>query len=113
MKSNDAFRPGGRTLAIDAPTAAPPAGVQLEGMNAGDISVLCFNPGPNLVWLAFGNTAADAQSKAVAPVAGAPQYALALPTGSIQTFTFSALNFFSVLAVTGTQTIYLTSGGGI
>lgn len=113
MKSNDAFRPGGRTLAINAPTAAPPAGVQLEGADAGDISVLFYNPGPNLIWIGWGNTAADATANAVAPAAGTPQYALAVAPLSYRTYTFSAKTFFSALAITGAQLVYITSGMGL
>lgn len=113
MNSADAFRPGAKTLAINAPTVTPPTGVQLAGANAGDITVLVYNPGPNLVWLAYGNTAADAQTNAVAPIVGTPQYALACGPGSYQPFTFSAKTFFSALAVTAEQLIYITPGQGL
>lgn len=113
MNTNDAFRPGGKTLAISAPTSSPPAGVQLDGSNAGDISVWIYNPGANLVWLGFGSSATDATANAVAPVAGTPQYAIAIPSGFNRALTFSAKTYFSPLAVTSTQLIYLTSGQGM
>lgn len=112
MDTAAAFKPGGRTVAISAPTSAPVVGVQLPGPDAGDVAILAYNPGPNLVWLAYGNTAADAQTNAVAPVAGTPQYVVALPPLAQETYTFNAKTFYSTLAITGVQLVYLTPGQG-
>jgi hypothetical protein len=113
MDTAAAFKPGAATIAISAPTVTPAAGVQLAGPNAGDVAVLVYNPGPNLVWFAYGNTAAGAQANAVAPVPGTPQPAQACGPGSYQTFTFAAGTYFAALAVTATQLIYITPGQGV
>ena len=119
MLSNDAFRPAGPTFVISAPTSAPPDGVNVFGQTetftppaGGDCVMLVFNPGPSLVWLAYG-TEDSAPTNAVAPVGGTPQSVVPLPAGSIQTFDFTWNTFFSALAATATQTIYLTPGMGV
>lgn len=114
MDNDSAFRPAGQCVPIDAPTSSPPTGILLGATTqTGEMSVMVFNGGTNLGWLAYGPSAAQAQANAVAPTGTTAETVLPIPPGTIQTFTFNWQTYFSALAVTGSTYIYLIPGEGV
>ena len=109
------FIPQGETYVIPAAVAAP-AGVQVpvygryEAQAKGQYRVV--NASLNVVHLAWGNTAAEAQTKAVAAVAGNPSETVVLLGGAVEILRFPADAFFSGVAA-GASTVYMVQGEGI
>lgn len=114
--SQISFIPQGETYVIPAAVAAP-SGVQVPvypkyGATArGQYRVV--NSSINIVHLAWGNTAAEAQSKAVAAVAGNPSETVVLLPGAVEILRFPADAFFSGIAPGGASTVYMVQGEGI
>jgi hypothetical protein len=110
------FIPQGETYVIPAAVAAP-AGVQVPvypkyGYDPkGQYRVV--NSSLNIVHLAWGNTAAEAQTKAVAAVAGNPSETVVLLPGAVEILRFPVDAFFSGLAPAGASTVYMVQGEGI
>jgi hypothetical protein len=110
------FIPQGETYVIPAAAAAP-AGVQVpvygryEAQAKGQYRIV--NASGNTVHLAWGNTATEAQTKAVAAVAGNPSETVVLVAGAVEILRFPADAFFSGLAPAGASTVYIVQGEGI
>ena len=113
--SQIAFNPQGKTVVVAAAAIAP-AGVQVpvygryEAQAKGQYRIV--NASANLVHLAWGNTAAEAQTKAVAAVAGNPSETVVLLPGAVEILRFPADAFFSGIAA-GASTVYMVQGEGI
>lgn len=114
--SQIAFIPQGETFVIAADVVAP-AGVQVvthakySGMARGQYRVV-NSSSTNIVHLAWGNSAAEAQSKAVAPIAGNPSEVVTLLPGAIEILRFPVDAYFSGIAA-GASTVYIVAGEGI
>ena len=120
MDAGTAFKPAGPTVAILGSNAAPSAFY----MNmTGDWALIAFNRSTTVdAYLAYGPTSAAVASASV-PLVSAPapadtpnpQNLLALPRGTIQTFTFSGPTFLGGITATGNATIDITPGalGGV
>jgi hypothetical protein len=110
------FIPQGETYVIPAAALAP-SGVQVPvypkyGYDPkGQYRVV--NSSVNIVHLAWGNTAAEAQTKAVAPVAGNPSEVITLLPGAVEILRFPVDAFFSGIAPGGASTVYMVQGEGI
>jgi hypothetical protein len=110
------FIPQGETYVIPAAVAAP-AGVQVPvypkyAQNArGQYRVV--NSSANIVHLAWGNTATEAQTKAVAAIAGDPSETVVLVPGAVEILRFPVDAFFSGIAPAGASTVYMVQGEGI
>ena len=113
--SQIAFNPQGKTVALAASGTAP-AGVQVpvyEKFNPQATGQYRFvNAGTNTVFLGTGQSAAEAQAAAVAPVAGTPSDAIVLVPGAVEIIRFNRDTFFSGLAAAAT-TFYVTPGEGL
>lgn len=114
--SNIPFIPQGETFVIAADAAAP-AGVQVvthakySAMARGQYRIA--NSSTNIVHLSWGISAADAQSKAVAPVAGNPSEVVTLLPGAIEILRFPVDAYFSGIAPGGASSVYIVAGEGI
>lgn len=99
-----AFRPTGNTITI-AVTVTASAGAQAPSFSGETQSnnYLVTNAGAQGVFLAYG------PASTLATVATG----LYLLPGSSQTFTFGNNSFFSLIAPTGTSTVYVTPGDGL
>lgn len=111
--SQIAFNPQGETVVVAAALSAP-LGVQalprkITGQ-AGQFRIV--NAGQQTVFLGVGPTAALAQSKAVAPIAGNPSPAIVIIPGAVEVFSFGEEAYFSGLASSAT-TVYIVPGSGI
>jgi hypothetical protein len=113
--SQIAFNPQGETVVVAAATVAP-AGVQapvyekFNPQNAGQYRFV--NSSANTVFLGTGASAAEAQTNAVAPVAGNPSPAIILVPNAVAILRFNKDTYFSGLA-SGASTVYVTPGQGI
>ena len=114
--SQIAFNPQGKTVVVAAAAIAP-LGVQVpvygryEAQAKGQYRIV--NASANTVFLAWGNTATEAQAKAVAAVAGNPSETVVLVAGAVEILRFPADAFFSGLAPAGASTVYMVQGEGI
>lgn len=61
-------------------------------------------------FLAFADTAAQAQSNCVIPTAGTPQPVIPLPHGVIQTFTLPLDAYYCAICADSTPLIYMKPG---
>ncbi len=110
------FIPQGETFVIPAAAAAS-VGVQVPvypkyGYDPkGQYRIV--NASANTVFLAWGNTASEAQTKAVAAVAGNPSETVVLVAGAVEILRFPVDAFFSGLAPAGASTVYMVQGEGI
>ena len=109
------FSPQGPTIAITA-AGSPPSGVQasvvtsIRNSAAGQYRIV--NTGNVTVHLGIGTTATLAQTNAVAPTSGNPQYSVPLVAGAVEILRFAPDSYFSGLASEET-TLYITPGEGI
>lgn len=111
MENDSPFRPGGATFTLTA-AVSPPTPVQASGPAAGDVSYLISNLGSTWVFLAFGATASACTANAVKPTGGTPQSVIPVaPNGSI-ILTLPPLQFFTAVADSATDIIYITPGNG-
>lgn len=113
--SQIAFNPQGKTVVVAA-AVAPPLGVQVPVYQkfsdhvSGQMRIV--NASQNTVHLGYGATAAEAQSNAVAAVAGNPAPSIPLVAGAVEILRFSAGLYFSG-AASGASTVYMTPGEGL
>lgn len=110
MDSCAAFRPSGPTSVIAAAASAPTA-IQIGGQVSGDVTIMVYNAGTVVAFLAYGPTAASAATNAVAPVAGTPTLTIPIPPGT-QAFTLTPGQFYTAVAASAT-TLYITPGTGV
>ena len=110
--SQIAFNPQGNTVVVAADPTAP-LGVQAPASTVnprGQYRVV--NAGNVTVHLGIGTTATLAQTNAVAPTSGNPQYSVPLVAGAVEILRFAPDSYFSGLASEET-TLYITPGEGI
>lgn len=112
MKTIKAFAPLGDTVLVAA-SGTPAAGVQVpsEEQNENTRSFQVYHAGTDPLHLGYGATAAEAQTNAVAPVAGTPQKVISLPGGSVACFSLGKDTFFSALSASA-GSVFITPGVG-
>lgn len=106
-----AFVPRGNTIAISAPTAAPPVGVQAPVFSGDQAqSQMVFrlrNPSlSNDAYFGYGGTAAEAQTNAAAP----PAKCVTVGPGQVEYIEANAGTYWSALAVGATISVHVTPG---
>lgn len=111
MDSCSGFRPKGLTYAISAAASAPTA-VAVAGPVSGDVAYMVSNSGTVWAFLAYAQSAAQANANAAAPVAGTPQPVIALAPGVSKVYTLTGGQFFTAVAASAT-TVYITPGEGV
>lgn len=117
MSSNSqiAFAPAGNSVVVAATNPAP-SGVQalvdqrFLAQETGQMRVI--NSGAAIVHLGVGQTAAIAQTNALAATAGVPAAGIPLLAGSSQIMRFATGSYFSAFAA-APITVYLTPGEGL
>jgi len=113
--SQIAWIPEGQTVVVAANNPAP-TGIQVlvpqryRSSASGQFRVV--NAGAVLVWLGFGNTAAEAATAAAAATAGNPSSAVPLLPGAVEILRFAPELFFSGFAASA-ATVYMTPGQGL
>lgn len=111
--SVQAFQVQGNTIAIAATTAASTP-VQIQTVfSPGSNRFRIINSGLVIVFLSFGNTAAEATTNCVIPIPGTPQNCIPLLPGTDEILTFTQEGYFAAITSSGTATIYITPGDGM
>jgi len=106
-----AFRPTGLTVAIDVTTSASVAKQALSSQGEPEtMNYVVSNASTQGVFLAAGPSPG---LLAVAPISATPANGIWLGGSTTQTFTFANDAYFSVIAPTGTSTVYITPGDGL
>lgn len=113
MQDNQPFRPGGRTAMLMGSSASPLTTLMMSTTQRGDVVYLVYNSGLNDAYLGYGMTSGAANGNAVVPTAGNATAALALPAGSVQSFTLTPQLFFAAQTPSGNAPIYITPGMGM
>ena len=104
--------PTGKTVLVVAATSAPlGVAVPEAGTNAG-FQFRLHNAGTVTAFLAFGASAAEAQSNAVIPT-GTSQNAFPLPAGIVEVLSFPVGCFVSAITASSTANIFITPGKGV
>jgi hypothetical protein len=107
------FSPRGKTVIVAAATTAP-TGIQVgEIGTVGGYQFRIHNAGTVTAYIAFGASAADAQTNAVIPTAGTPQYGIPLPAGIVEVLSFPIGSYLSAITASGTADIFVTQGAGV
>ena len=108
-----AFRVQGNTIAIAATTAASTP-VQVQTLfSPGSNRFRIINSGLVIVFLSFGNTAAEATTNCVIPIPGTPQNCIPLLPGTDEILTFVPNAYFTGITGSSTAAIYITPGDGL
>lgn len=108
-----AFSPTGKTILVAGATSAPTGVAAPElGTNQG-YQFRIHNAGSVLAHLGFGASAGEAQTNAVAAVAGTSQFSVPLPSGVVEVLSFPIGSYFSAITATSTASIYITPGKGL
>lgn len=103
-----AFTPMGNTVVVAAATSAPTP-VQALSTTIGGTQYRIHNSGNVIVYLGFGDSAANATTMANTSVNGET---IVLCANSVEVFTFNVNQYFTGKTTTGTSSVYITPGDG-
>ena len=103
-----AFTPMGNTVTFLAASPAPTP-VRALSTTIGGTQYRVHNSGNVIVYIGFGDTAANATAAANASING---QTISMVAGSVEVFTFNANQYVTAATASGTSQVYVTPGDG-
>ena len=110
MSVSAPFSPCGNTVVISATTTATTP-VQVQSSTLGGNQYRIINSGAVTVILGYGQTSAQASSGSVVPTS-TQNNCLPLLPGTDEIITFVPNAYFTGVTISGTSTIYISTGDG-
>jgi hypothetical protein len=104
-----AFTPMGNTVTFLAATSAPTP-VQALSTTIGGTQYRVHNSGNVIIYLGFGDTAANATAHATSSLSG---QTITMVPNSVEVFTFNANQYVTAATASGTSQVYVTAGDGL